>query len=164
MRPRCRWLLLYTATFQLTHLLRGATIMNPLKWWATKFQLTHLLRGATISGFLTSGTYWISTHAPLARCDASEFRRRTRTKISTHAPLARCDLREILTRIKIIFQLTHLLRGATGPNDYEQEYNISTHAPLARCDAYSFYRRKLCFHFNSRTSCEVRHGTMYLGR
>ena len=33
------------------------------------------------------------------------------------------------------FQLTHLLRGATsGPNDYEQEYN----------------------NFNSRTSCEVR--------
>ena len=112
--------------------------------------------GATISGFLTSGTYWISTHAPLARCDASEFRRRTRTKISTHAPLARCDLREILTRIKIIFQLTHLLRGATGPNDYEQEYNISTHAPLARCDTVRCIWADNA-NFNSRTSCEVRH-------
>ena len=83
---------------------------------------------------------------------------------------------------RVLFQLTHLLRGATRvgiilPN----VSHISTHAPLARCDE-DFIARKSCFHisthaplarcdlygnflaicivnFNSRTSCEVRHAS-----
>ena len=78
------------------------------------FQLTHLLRGATISGkdvvsmsnfnsrtscevrhriiYYTTNPVLISTHAPLARCDAH----------AKHAPSYSSK-----------FQLTHLLRGAT---------------------------------------------------
>ena len=33
--------------FQLTHLLRGATINELVIWLKNEFQLTHLLRGAT---------------------------------------------------------------------------------------------------------------------
>ncbi len=102
------------AAFQLTHLLRGATL------------------GVTVSGVLKS----ISTHAPLARCDTGwtkfpaelvDFNSRTSCEvrrtihsrciyvitISTHAPLARCD----------IFGFNRRFRR-----------RISTHAPLARCD------------------------------
>ena len=77
------------------------------------------------------------------------------------------------------FQLTHLLRGATGCSYYKiRAMLISTHAPLARCDpdAMVCAKRLLSFqlthllrgatktnggyrngnYFNSRTSCEVR--------
>ena len=77
----------------------------------------------------------ISTHAPLARCDAEavgagenahHFNSRTS-----------CEVRPIgatMTTITAIFQLTHLLRGATGASIENDGFG----------------------HFNSRTSCEVR--------
>ena len=124
-----------------------------------RFQLTHLLRGATRAGAARLPPDHISTHAPLARCDTvlceqiehdgfqltHLLRGATRAlleagftcQISTHAPLARCDACAATASRKVV--------------------SISTHAPLARCDAYCFYRCKLRFHFNSRTSCEVRH-------
>ena len=56
------------------------------------FQLTHLLRGATC--------FWMTICILM--------------KISTHAPLARCDASAGYTYVKYTgFQLTHLLRGAT---------------------------------------------------
>ena len=70
-----------------------------------------------------------------------EVRRRSQRKffsaasISTHAPLARCDGNEKCCAGNSEFQLTHLLRGATA-----HHFRSSTHL----------------FHFNSRTSCEVR--------
>ena len=102
-----------------------------------KFQLTHLLRGATImfGNFLM--ILQISTHAPLARCDAYEQLCNLGNPISTHAPLARCDVVVLAVQINVQnfnsrtscevrhslqtcpvpagrFQLTHLLRGATA--------------------------------------------------
>ena len=79
-----------------------------------EFQLTHLLRGATVATQNAIAMTAISTHAPLARCDPSPFRRAPAPAISTHAPLARCD-GSASTRLRIArrFQLTHLLRGAT---------------------------------------------------
>ena len=61
--------------------------------------------------------FLISTHAPLARCDADQKVADEVEAISTHAPLARCD------------------DGTLNPNSLEE---ISTHAPLARCDAFIF--------------------------
>ena len=58
------------------------------------------------------------------------------SKISTHAPLTRCD--EI-----------YLCSG--------RPLHISTHAPLTRCDACKNPAAGNAGHFNSRTSCEVRH-------
>ena len=81
---------------------------------------------------------FISTHAPLARCDYQVFPTDTQNyRISTHAPLARCDIYNSV--------------------DFHRVCKISTHAPLARCDRHA---RLTCWHrinFNSRTSCEVRH-------
>ena len=100
----------------------------------------------------------ISTHAPLARCDVvgvialfpvAYFNSRTSCEvrhivfigancafISTHAPLARCDPTACARpSTSSLFQLTHLLRGAT----YREN-------PMDTRD----------LNFNSRTSCEVR--------
>ena len=57
------------AEFQLTHLLRGATVFDDNGRLDTAFQLTHLLRGATWNPTTLISRSWISTHAPLARCD-----------------------------------------------------------------------------------------------
>ena len=101
------------------------------------FQLTHLLRGATCSRKTSTSSIMISTHAPLARCDLTIYVDGFALLISTHAPLARCDGMSIdlitldehfnsrtscevrpWPKWKTIpagaFQLTHLLRGATG--------------------------------------------------
>ena len=99
----------------------------------------------------------ISTHAPLARCDAESLGVNLLNSISTHAPLARCD---------------------SGPNDYEQTYenfNSRTSCEVRRncsCPTCTFTGFQLTHllrgatgvgcgwlppgHFNSRTSCEVR--------
>ena len=79
----------------------------------------------------------ISTHAPLARCDIDAPETAGRQQlISTHAPLARCDR-------------AGRRRGRLDV--------ISTHAPLARCDNSRRKTNSRYNHFNSRTSCEVRH-------
>ena len=78
----------------------------------------------------------ISTHAPLARCDLQPRARASLMAISTHAPLARCDLLAAGRATHWwLFQLTHLLRGATAvARTRDMVDAISTHAPLARCD------------------------------
>ena len=145
-------------TFQLTHLLRGAT-----KFYAGQAQILHFNSRTSCEvrlrlGRIRSGRWnfnsrtscevrpavltlykcgkRISTHAPLARCDATGRGSLGRTRISTHAPLARCDLNRNRIRARPdnfnsrtscevrrvgnvptspaeSFQLTHLLRGAT---------------------------------------------------
>ena len=76
--------------------------------------------------------------------------------ISTHAPLARCDVRRRASRCSGKFQLTHLLRGATGCDGCPAvlwHFNSRT-----SCEVRRRNRRKtmgVCY-FNSRTSCEVR--------
>ena len=146
------------------------------------FQLTHLLRGATNlrGGFLSLavisthaplarcdnsmgrsiGMKEISTHAPLARCDTGADSGMSSTMISTHAPLARCDILLCFRKSAIQFQLTHLLRGATGAITLQGYplFFISTHAPLARCEFSGLIFYKLFNISNSRTSCEVRLG------
>ena len=147
----------------------------------------------------------ISTHAPLARCDSIAFSSGSRSTISTHAPLARCDAAPPALLNAPAFQLTHLLRGATGHAPWINRSPkfqlthllrgatsatgpgvgpcaisthaplarcdmlrlfqflpsfISTHAPLARCDCISSTSLILSLNFNSRTSCEVRHGCL----
>ena len=84
--------------FQLTHLLRGATVPPPDTAPASRFQLTHLLRGATLAEVEDDSSWGISTHAPLARCDRGDVCDIMRSVISTHAPLARCDWRSRLPR------------------------------------------------------------------
>ena len=97
----------------------------------------------------------------------------SRTSCEVRLP---CMVYNILTRL---FQLTHLLRGATCGTvdggiamaisthaplarcDEEEmkmamDFEISTHAPLARCDSEPADKFPGNRNFNSRTSCEVR--------
>ena len=84
-----------------------------------------------------------------------------------------------LSSIRILFQSTHLLRGATvrymddfilvhisihapltrcDMPDVRKEFMglISIHAPLTRCDKRCYQRRRRKAYFNPRTSYEVR--------
>ena len=125
-----------------------------------EFQLTHLLRGATVATQNAIAMTAISTHAPLARCDtgwgahqAEGIHFNSRTSCEVRRPNTLTTIR------RRRFQLTHLLRGATTNYfDYDQAAEISTHAPLARCDDDGQQRPGNLHHFNSRTSCEVRPG------
>ena len=111
---------------------RSRNVSRP---FGVTFQLTHLLRGAT----------WVAINPIL------QF-------ISTHAPLARCDESELFRLFQLRpFQLTHLLRGATFTETmHDTAVRISTHAPLARCDERYKKEEANGQNFNSRTSCEVR--------
>ena len=148
----------------------------------TTFQLTHLLRGATDTLYNAALAQMVSTHAPLARCDkiipteaAGKFRFNSRTScevrhlvgvlggrslhVSTHAPLARCDGHPVRAGRRY---LSFNSRTSCEVRRHEHRKRwirpVSTHAPLARCDGF---RRRLELGdggFNSRTSCEVRPG------
>ena len=100
----------------------------------------------------------ISTHAPLARCDPLMWWA-TKRKIDFNSRTS-CEVRQACSWTTIytpIFQLTHLLRGATKFMHWQTSLKqISTHAPLARCDKPVYLRSDIFFNFNSRTSCEVR--------
>ena len=123
-------------TFQLTHLLRGATKQHFLRHAASHFQLTHLLRGATNSGpggrpdpgFQLTHLLRGATTDNVGLADAvTDFNSRTSCEV-------RRWLRSWGTGF-FRFQLTHLLRGATdAPETAGRQQLISTHAPLARCD------------------------------
>ena len=121
--------------FQLTHLLRGATIahfLTPLQLTISthaplarcdvtgttgctvyRFQLTHLLRGATHPSYLrlppryfnsrTSCEVRLPTDQGFA--GSADFNSRTSCEVRRNRPR--------LWRGQSIFQLTHLLRGAT---------------------------------------------------
>ena len=126
-------------------------------WYASAFQLTHLLRGATIFGDKYMCDWCISTHAPLARCDVGRVSALQSYMISTHAPLARCD-GLILRRTYPQLISTHapLARCDCCPKsitcwpDFNSrtscEVRLTAHSSIVSCAA----------DFNSRTSCEVR--------
>ena len=94
-------------SFQLTHLLRGATISATLFFRTCSFQLTHLLRGATNSDFNSRTSCEVRLFLPFSLLNqlfyfnsrtSCEVRRDVvsvfkNSHISTHAPLARCDFR-----------------------------------------------------------------------
>ena len=123
--------------FQLTHLLRGATESTAEGRTGSGFQLTHLLRGATLifDAFIPAKLNFNSRTSCEVRHNAAAGTDLT-AAISTHAPLARCDIFPFSSFTSThLFQLTHLLRGATCAGSC-----------LANAIRY----------FNSRTSCEVR--------
>ena len=150
--------------FLLTHLLRGATCLDVSQGATWSFLLTHLLRGATAKKLDIDPVPYVSTHAPLTRCDQGIYGDFTEMPVSTHAPLTRCDQESMQTRYfrrcfysrtsyevrhqeghhrksNESFLLTHLLRGATLFSLFFTFRNrVSTHAPLTRCD-WKFSRK-----------------------
>ena len=94
------------------------------------------MRGATFSTREIIIEYWISTHAPHARCDSFSSLNCLRAFISTHAPHARCDKMKIpLERWNIDFNSrTSCEVRPKAEMAKTQNEIISTHAPHARCD------------------------------
>ena len=75
-----------------THPLRGATTDRQQALTDIEFLPTHPLRGATEEDVAPEEIDFISTHAPLAGCDARLAGVMVASiSISTHAPLAGCD-------------------------------------------------------------------------
>ena len=106
-------------------------------------------------------------------------------KISTHTPHTGCDLkRSYVSRIFLLFQLTHPTRGATRRifffalllNGFQlthptrgatfpqrgpaQELRISTHTPHTGCDKQQSLKAKRKMNFNSHTPHGVRRKTL----
>ena len=100
------------------------------------FQPTHPLRGATPPPRGSPGKRVISTHAPLAGCDAS--RRKPRPGPPDFNPRTPCGVRPS----------AQIPGAGTLP--------ISTHAPLAGCDRPSGEADAGETDFNPRTPCGVR--------
>ena len=100
--------------FLLTHPSRGATPRSPPAVPFHKFLLTHPSRGATLANYGCKLWCAISTHTPLAGCDASN----------------RVEINSLDA-----FLLTHPSRGATNQERrLTHLIPISTHTPLAGCD------------------------------
>ena len=172
--------------FQSTHLLRGAThfdvrrfaqaaisIHAPLarcdpagrspcraRWHFNPRTSCEVRRGIV---FLSLAVCMISIHAPLARCDVHH--RRFTLGAPDFNPRTSCEVRRrTLSRARspLLFQSTHLLRGATNMRPLICPcIHISIHAPLARCDHWQWYTRTHRLYFNPRTSCEVRQLAIY---
>ena len=102
---------------------------------ARKFQLTHLLRGATSSFRYSLCSYFISTHAPLARCDLMPFLR-ARARIDFNSRTS-CEVR----------------RTAYSSFPHYIDFNSRTSCEVRQ--RFNFVHRGELY-FNSRTSCEVR--------
>ena len=98
----------------------------------------------------------ISTHAPLARCDEVRYFHRLIHRISTHAPLARCDFSNPFSAPSSLFQLTHLLRGATNLSRMNPTVTSFQLTHLLRGATRTVKLLTAYNDFNSRTSCEVR--------
>ena len=92
------------------------------------------MRGATSLWLFISRHYEVSTHAPHARSDYKTSYASAISNVSTHAPHARSDAMSWACALHFWFQLTLLMRGATG----------------------RVQPRSLCLSFNSRSSCEER--------
>ena len=189
-------------SFQSTHLLRGATWLRYDDEKAKRISIHAPLARCDPKSANSATGRRISIHAPLARCDEPEVPGIPDRAISIHAPLARCDVifalifhfltnfnprtscevrpgLSYLCLLRVIFQSTHLLRGATlGEQSIKHSGYISIHAPLARCDDTlrgTTPHKEISIHaplarcdyggelsppchrdFNPRTSCEVR--------
>ena len=123
-----------------------------------RFQSTHLSRGATCLSFFGLCKVFlnfnphtshevrqyidykiyqfpnISIHTPLTRCDKTVIIFAVFRDISIHTPLTRCDFLKLLRKTnQIIFQSTHLSRGATiNPRRYNRDISKFQSTHLSR--------------------------------
>ena len=165
--------------FQLTRLLRGATIASAHTAMLHGFQLTRLLRGATLLLNTSTSRWRISTHTPLARRDRRRQPDDHMDVISTHTPLARRD-RFFHPVMQLPRHFNSHASCEARPASIDASYTtsnfnshascearrirtvshsslrISTHTPLARRDAARRDERHGRRHFNSHASCEAR--------
>ena len=123
----------------------------------------------------------ISIHAPLAGCDLQITKiRRVKSNFNPRTP---CGVRPMISlwlSLRVKFQSTHPLRGATQAKLYSRRpfrhfnprtpcgvrqgkiciidviHDISIHAPLAGCDSHSLDLTSGDMYFNPRTPCGVR--------
>ena len=144
------------------------------------FLPTHPLRGATGRNQERAGRHHISTHAPLAGCDARGRIFLCAGTISTHAPLAGCDkagagfrgcrrhfyprtpcgvrqlCKDVNPFLKNFYPRTPCGVRPWESNEIGAKEIISTHAPLAGCDRKSRGFGRIYRNFYPRTPCGVR--------
>ena len=84
--------------------------------WSAIFQSTHPMRGATDEDGEETDVDIISIHAPHAGCDRTGLTRTALRGISIHAPHAGCDEAQGREFQAKLFQSTHPMRGATCPS------------------------------------------------
>ena len=128
--------------FQSTHPVRGATRLDNIYNTAgLVFQSTHPVRGATQDRPhdrpLPS---YFNPRTPCGVRQETEAPGKTRDAISIHAPRAGCD--------------------NMGSMPLLQASRISIHAPRAGCDSVPPKAKSASRHFNPRTPCGVRLGTV----
>ena len=123
-------------TFQLTHLLRGATWRREERRISRHFNSRTSCEVRRHYHDFHSRPLVISTHAPLARCDRYDTERNFDYGVSTHAPLARCDISPFVKPIS-----STCFNSRTSCEVRRIRPGVQLLAPG----------------FNSRTSCEVRH-------
>ena len=140
------------------HLVWGATPLPLIVESRRIFQSTHLVWGATLYNSHSYSFADISIHAPRVRCDPEEI---YSTRLCLYFnPRTSCEVRPHLLAQKNLdqpFQSTHLVWGATSPCSFSFfRLFISIHAPRVRCDYQPIHHGLFYYHFNPRTSCEVR--------
>ncbi len=123
-----------STAFQLTHPSRGATHREHYPGFPLRHFNSHTPRGVRpVSARSMYSLTIISTHTPLAGCDAGAFPTAGRLdNISTHTPLAGCDAPCGQCRAaKRSFQLTHPSRGATSNVEIEikSPLDFNSHTP-----------------------------------
>ena len=152
--------------FQSTHPMRGATNLPScnLPIFVISIHAPHAGCDNAINRALDA--IGISIHAPHAGCDASISHSGIYYSISIHAPHAGCDrLDNMCIALKLRFQSTHPMRGATGCTEcIERRVPISIHAPHAGCDWCTAPRDGQQDDFNPRTPCGVRRRNSGKGR
>ena len=127
-------------TFQFTHPVRGATGSNVLL--AIFLYSFNSRTPCGVRPFLQTKSMKqvrVSIHAPRAGCDCSGERNpQPLQSFNSRTP---CGVRLMLSLrfgVKLMFQFTHPVRGATEIERILSEYDsVSIHAPRAGCDFYS---------------------------
>ena len=128
------------------------------KMYSSSFQLTRLLRGATDCMSHKTNRVIISTHTPLARRD-SKFRRTTAALKSfqlTRLLRGATRLTRLCTQMKIISTHTPLARRDYGRNTlgvWLKYFNSHASCEARHMQTSLFSRQN---HFNSHASCEAR--------
>ncbi len=145
--------------FQLTHPLRGATILPIVRPFSSIYFNSHTPCGVRHERNGVSARRWnfnshtpcgvrqqdgvvclmndrISTHTPLAGCDHNLYTHVYYEYISTHTPLAGCDPRIRRCKGSDKHFNSHTPRGVRQQDGVVCLMNdrISTHTPLAGCD------------------------------
>ena len=130
-----------------------------------KFQLTHLLRGATLADAVAEEVDPISTHAPLARCDRRE--RRGKPDHPNFNSRTSCEVRRVaaMGRSPKTPDFNSRTSCEVRPPGRHAQNHAADFNSRTSCEVRPGWTKfpSELIDFNSRTSCEVRHLQFWRG-